>query len=610
MLGDVIIYDTAYEQDGQTWHRLRAGFFNTRAEALAASERYSVLFPDSWVAKVDSQERLQGVVTRRHGPSPDSIATQSAPRAVLTAEQQQLMQANVAGAEEALRLNDADRAISLLTEAMALPENDLTPRALELLGLARERKGQSAHAIAEYDEYLRRYPNGEAAGRVKQRLAALSSPGVGTPEALRPSSSGVASTAEAWRWDVRGSFSQFYFRDQSRVTTINATPADPNADADIQNNVNLNQLLTSADITLIGGNDRNQITMRASGSYSKNFDAGTDDRKSVSALYVDFNDKELGLSGRFGRQTRNSAGVFGRFDGALLGVQAKPRLRFNAVAGFPVRSSRNVYVDKQAYFYGLSADYGARNDKVQGTVYWFDQRAKGGLIDRRSVGGEVRYLNKKFNAFALVDYDIHFGEVDLALFTMNYTFPDKSSIGVTADYRRSPLLTTRNAMIGQFGHQQPAHHQFVGPFADLYRGRNSAIGHRPLVNREIGNAQLCAAHFGEVASQLRRHGQPIWRTTGIRRRRGDSGKRDRILLRRASHRHRPIDEQRHIYIQHSRVGFGAVAVVYFRPQRACAGDAKPESQPACALWLPRQQSRWQPIHAIPTDDADQLLSHA
>jgi len=43
----------------------------------------------------------------------------------------------------------------------------------ELLGLARERSGQLAHAKAEYEEYLRRYPSGEAAERITRRLATL-----------------------------------------------------------------------------------------------------------------------------------------------------------------------------------------------------------------------------------------------------------------------------------------------------------------------------------------------------------------------------------------------------------------------------------------------------
>ena len=45
--------------------------------------------------------------------------------------------------------------------------------AQEYLGLARERNGQLAHAKAEYRIYLAKYPEGEDAQRVRQRLDAL-----------------------------------------------------------------------------------------------------------------------------------------------------------------------------------------------------------------------------------------------------------------------------------------------------------------------------------------------------------------------------------------------------------------------------------------------------
>ena len=82
---------------------------------------------------------------------------------------------------------------------------------------------------------------------------------------------------------------------------------------------------------------------------------------------------------RLGRQTRNSSGVLGRFDGILLGYQAKSNLRFNLVGGFPVLTSRQTYVLKDRYFYGASVDVGAKQSPLQTTLYWFDQRSKGGF---------------------------------------------------------------------------------------------------------------------------------------------------------------------------------------------------------------------------------------
>ena len=367
-------------------------------------------------------------------------------------------------AEQAIRDSNLDRAIQLLTNAAAKPENGSSPRARELLGLTRERKGQRAQAQAEYEEYLRRYPTGEAAERVRERLAAITATAPAATQQLR-SASGNAGQGKAWTWGARGSFSQFYFRDQGRTTnfTTNSTLG-----TEVDNSVNVNQLLTAGDVTITAGNDRHQFQLRAAGSYTRNF--GTSSSVSVvnngaqqltfrsrpggglealTALYLDYADTGLNSSLRIGRQTRNSAGVLGRFDGALFGFQARRNLRINAVAGFPVLSSHQMSVLKERPFYGLSVDLGTKRSPFQTTLYWFDQRARGGFIDRRALGVEARFLKKNFNAYAMIDYDVKFKQMNLALLSFNYNFPDTSSLSITADYRRSPLLTTSNALIGQ-----------------------------------------------------------------------------------------------------------------------------------------------------------------
>jgi hypothetical protein len=141
--------------------------------------------------------------------------------------------------------------------------------------------------------------------------------------------------------------------------------------------------------------------------------------------------------------------VLGRFDGVLLGWQAQPKVRINLVGGFPVLTSRQTYVLKDRSFYGASVDIGNRQSPLQTTLYWFDQHARGGFIDRRSVGVEARFLKPRFNAYSIVDYDVKFKRLNLGLLTLNYNFPDNSNFSLTADYRQSPLLTTNNALIGQ-----------------------------------------------------------------------------------------------------------------------------------------------------------------
>jgi len=439
-----IVYETQFERESEEWHRLRLGFFNTRKEAEAARVSLLPRFSDAWVVKVSPSEREHGVASRIDTGAQVMPATRTE-SAVLPEQVVETAQL-ISEAEQAIRDGDNARAIAILTKAQAFPRNENSPRALELLGLTRERSGQNAHAIAEYEEYLRRYPSGEAADRVRQRLAALS--GTAAGGTLRAASSSTAPTA--WTWGVRGSFSQFYFRDQSTTKFVDASRPDNDPDkVDQSSQTNLNQLLTTADVTISGGNDRRQVTLRGAGAYTWNYRKGGRDIKSVTALYLDYTDEALRSAVRVGRQTRNSAGVLGRFDGALIGFQLNPRIRMNLVGGFPVLTSRQTHILKERYFYGASVDIGAKRSPFQTTLYWFDQRAKGGFIDRQSVGIETRVLQKRFNAFAIVDYDVKFRKLNLGLLSLNYAFPDNSNISLTADYRQSPLLTTSNALIGQ-----------------------------------------------------------------------------------------------------------------------------------------------------------------
>jgi hypothetical protein len=480
-LGDRLVYETSFERDGLTWHRLRAGFFETRQAAEAARTELLPVFPDAWIVKVTTQEREQGVATRRSTLS-QGLAMGAMPAATgpVTTTDQEAIKTLLADAEGAIKAGDNDHAIQLLTKGISFPENDLTPRMQELLGLTRERKLQKAQARAEYEEYLRRYPTGEGADRVRQRLASLDAPATdATGTVLRAPTDSNRAKASAWHWGARGSFSQFYFRDQSKSKFVTApiNPNDPNNDPVIDNAVNVNQLLTTADFTLSGGNDRTEYQVRAAGSYTKSFRNKTQlvdpvtgaitfrsgDVKTLSALYFDVVDSQTKLSARIGRQTRNGAGVFGRFDGALIGWQVKPKIKLNFVGGAPVLRARDIYLRSDRTFYGASVDIGAKRDSLQSTLYWYDQRSPG-LIDRQAVGAEVRFLKNRFNSYALVDYDVHFSKVNLALLTLNYSLKDESNLSVTMDYRQSPLLTSWNVLNGLFGQVLPGG---ITPVEDL-----------------------------------------------------------------------------------------------------------------------------------------------
>ena len=134
---------------------------------LAAQQRY----PRAWIGINDetaSAARRLGRGRADRGAD-DSRSTRAMPEA----ERKALLD----NARSAMSKRDYPRAIELLTKLTAPARISRPARAQELLGLARERAGQLAHAKAEYGEYLRRYPDGDAAPRLRQRMRLLSSAG-------------------------------------------------------------------------------------------------------------------------------------------------------------------------------------------------------------------------------------------------------------------------------------------------------------------------------------------------------------------------------------------------------------------------------------------------
>ena len=109
-------------------------------------------------------------------------------------------------ARQAMAKGDYSRAIALYNKVLQLPPNAYQQDALEFLGLARERKGQLAHAKAEYEKFLGLYPEGSAATRVKQRLAGLLTARKTPKEKL----SKTARRKDRSEWDFFGGVSQFF----------------------------------------------------------------------------------------------------------------------------------------------------------------------------------------------------------------------------------------------------------------------------------------------------------------------------------------------------------------------------------------------------------------
>lgn len=338
-------------------------------------------------------------------------------------------------AREALMKGEYDRAVSLYTKILLTAKGPVKQQAQELLGIARERNGQPAHAKAEYQKYLDEFPKGADADRVRQRLAGLITAAKTPKEKLK--AAGRAAKVGKGKWAVQnyGTFSQFYFRDQ----TI------PEGG---QVKVNRSDLNTDIDFNSRWKSDSLDINGRFTGGHQQNFLKNRTDQDSISALSIELRSKKNGLYGKFGRQSLSSGGVFGRFDGGHLAVKLNPAAKFNAVFGYPVESVRETDVKTEKRFYGANFDFGTFLQRWDFNAFFINQQNYG-LTDRRAVGGEARYFDPKKAFFALVDYDIFFKALGIFLFNGHLTLPTRTTLNLILDYRKSPLLTLNNAIQGQ-----------------------------------------------------------------------------------------------------------------------------------------------------------------
>ncbi len=370
--------------------------------------------------------------------------------------------------KSALKSGETERAIALLTKAAESGTTGDRKEAEEMLGLAYERADRLPLARATYRAYLARYPAGADAERVKQRLANVeaaleadaqadiasrkshqleTSPGSkaalrGTIIEDRPPGGTASGTAasEDWSWDLSGTAGQFYYRDDGF--------GDEWSRSRIAHTVNRNEIVSSVDVRLEGRKGDLEITSRFTGYNGTALQAGESDGTAVTTAYVEMRNRLNGLSARVGRQTRYGGGVFGRFDGAQLGWQATDHVLLQVVAGSPLYYGNDAPFANDRLFAGASIDLATRDKAWALSLYAFDQETPA-IVDRRAIGGELRYTRDRFSAMGAIDYDIHFGEINSASASANWDLREDVSVYASLEYWHSPFLLTSNALIGQ-----------------------------------------------------------------------------------------------------------------------------------------------------------------
>ena len=154
-----------------------------------------------------------------------------------------------------------------------------------------------------------------------------------------------------------------------------------------------------------------------------------------------------GLGIRIGRQSRNKAGILGRFDGLNAHYNWSDDVRVNLTAGYLVDSTFDGYSSERP-FYGASLDLSLLDEKLQVSPFVIEQR-RDGILDRRAVGAQSRWIHNQTFLSGLVDYDIYHKALNALQVSGTFTMNDRWRLSGAFDLRRSPYLTTSNALIGQ-----------------------------------------------------------------------------------------------------------------------------------------------------------------
>jgi hypothetical protein len=411
--------------DEQKWYRLRAGPFVTETDAKRVLAAARTRYPKAWIAIADDETMTAPGMPNAVTSVPITVTPSNTTLTAADIEQ------TMKQARDAFRHKNYAAAIPLLTRLLEQPEFPQRAEAQELMGLSRERSGQLAHAKAEYEEYLRRYPQGEAADRVRKRLRALAL-------AMRPAQSGKGGSDEESPWKFYGGFSQLY-----RLDSTSFQNSVSSSDLTTQN-----ALLNDFGLVARRRGERFDFSARANAGYTLDMlTDGPGDQSRVTTLFAEVTDRELDWTLRGGRQAGNAGGLFGTFDGVYAGYQLQPRVRVNAIFGYPVESTLEG-PDTDRRFYGLSTDIGTFANAWDFSVYAIAQDYLG-VTDRQAIGTEIRYYKPGITFVGLLDYDMHYQSLNNVLLLGTFALPARWTLNVNIDRRKSPSLMTGNALIGQ-----------------------------------------------------------------------------------------------------------------------------------------------------------------
>jgi len=337
-------------------------------------------------------------------------------------------------AQTALTQKEYSLAIQLLTRLLKQGNEEQQQFALEFLGVAREKKGQKAFAKQAYEAFLKQYPNAKTAKRVQIRYDNLI--GIETLSKNREFKKSSRKKQQSTQSFTRGSLSSDYRKSVFIDNSGNSRDSLSLANVDLDARGNYQQ-------------ENYDVGFRASvGHYQDFLPSGRNTSERIRYLSLFAKSKNEDYQVKLGRQRSRGKGIFGRFDGIVLSSKLFSNTKINAVAGFPVNSSKVTSINSERKFYGLSVDVDKIWDNLDVSMFVFNQNI-GNLTDRQAIGGQFNYYKNSTSLFGLVDYDIYYKTLNALLLSGSYSTASSQRYSWSYNYRKSPYIGTRNALIGQ-----------------------------------------------------------------------------------------------------------------------------------------------------------------
>lgn len=364
---------------------------------------------------------------------------------------------------QSISSEDYIRATQLLTRLIAIRDTTYGERAQELLGNVREANGQLAHAKAEYEIYLAKYPNGEGAARVRTRLdAILSGRSVGDKgpvsagvamAAPAPGSAAVpvavtgepAATARATETE-RGLLSLTYRYNQTATEITDLVP-DPDVTEEREEVFN-NNLTAGLQYSRTFDKGDQRIRLSFAGLGDIDFDDGGDSRMRISEALIAFENRTSGLTWTFGRQRLDPQGMGYRADGVSLKLPMENGIVLGAVLGTVVDSTRDGLFSDDRFLVGASATFKDMVGPGDLSIYGVTQ-TDGSRAYRTALGAEYDIDLGKGGISTTVEYDLKFQELNRFVVSGAFAYDDGSRLTGRFAHYRGPGLNLQNALIGQ-----------------------------------------------------------------------------------------------------------------------------------------------------------------